>query len=73
MPTQAARMSTSNPVGRPGCQISEAWRLRFDLTERQMRLDSIGVERLLAQLSYCRSDEARRLILGTSQRTDSEV
>jgi hypothetical protein len=48
--------------GRPGCPIREAWTMRFNLpqvNDRRVMTDSI-----CRQLSFCRDDEARRLILG---------
>lgn len=57
----------SNPVGNPNFfidPIREAWMLRFCMTKRQaMELS----EAMMAQLSYCTSDEARRIILGISK------
>ena len=55
----------SNPVGRPPDEVAEAWKLRFGLTEWQ----HYGLtQSLMAQLSFCKSYEARRLILGVSQK-----
>ncbi len=51
-------------VGRKPCPIREAWMLRFGLTyARPTREMAVQV---LQQLSFCRSDEARRLLLGIS-------
>lgn len=58
------------PAHRPACPIREAWGTRFDLnpwTRRDHRIN----DAMLAQLSSCRSDEARRLILGISEQYGS--
>ena len=55
----------SNPVGHPPDLVSEAWTLRFGLTERQSKELT---QALMAQLSFCKSDEARRIILGVSEK-----
>jgi hypothetical protein len=47
------------------CHIRMAWRMRFNLSERQVR-SYLTVEGMW-QLSKCRSDEARRLLLGISR------
>lgn len=53
------------PVGRPADEIRLAWTLRFSLTPRQSRdLNCL----FMKQLSQCRSDEARRLLLGVGER-----
>jgi hypothetical protein len=58
----------NNPVGRPLDVVAAAWALRFGLNERaQYRL----LDSEMAQLSSCRSDEARRLILGISEQYGS--
>jgi hypothetical protein len=46
----------------------QAWCERFGITGKQARNLS---DSLMAQLSYCRSDECRRLILGVSERDNS--
>ena len=55
-----------NPAGRPMDPVREAYVLRFgvDLYQASRLLDNA----LLCQLSECKSDEARRLILGKSER-----
>lgn len=47
--------------GRPRNNIRKAWQLRYGLTDEQKRTIT---DYVCAQLSYCKSDEARRLILG---------
>ena len=54
-----------NPNGRPPCPIVQAWRLRFGLTKSETPYNL--TDRVCWQLSRCRSDEARRLILGVSE------
>lgn len=56
------------PNGYPD-PIREAWVLRFGLSRRPDSSDADhGMpDTLCAQLSYCKSDEARRLILGVSK------
>ena len=46
--------------------VREAWMLRFGLTYEHARRELS--DSLIAQLSYCRSDECRRLILGISKK-----
>lgn len=54
--------------GRPCEPVKEAWALRFGLcTFRQWRLLT---PLLCWQLCQCRSDEARRLILGVGLKDD---
>jgi hypothetical protein len=55
----------SHPGGRPADPVREAWALRFGLTEKQ-RFKFLTSE-VCWQLSMCRSDEARRLLLGVSR------
>jgi hypothetical protein len=52
-------------TGRPSCNIALAWKMRFGLSDKQrsMCLGPSGCW----QLCRCRSDEARRLILGISR------
>ncbi len=52
----------SNPVGHPACPIVEAWALRYKLTVIQRK--RLLTNRLCWQLCQCRSEEARRIILG---------
>ena len=53
----------SNPVGRPLDQWRQAWKMRFGLGDAQAKALT---EQLMRQLSFCKSDEARRIILGKS-------
>lgn len=56
--------SVSRAAGRPPDAIRHAWATRFALPPRQEhRLDP----RAMAQLSRCKSDEARRLLLGVRE------
>ena len=52
--------------GHKRCPIREAYMMRFGIpyTTKHVRLLSASV---LEQLSFCRSDKARRLILGISR------
>lgn len=54
----------SNPVGRPPDPVREAWMMRFKMPENRSHEFT---DALMAQLSHCRSDSARRLILGVSE------
>jgi hypothetical protein len=56
-------MDIQREPGRPGCEVRQAWCLRFGLSGKRGRLSL----RFLEQLSLCRSDAARRLILGISR------
>jgi hypothetical protein len=56
----------SNPVGRPPDLVREAWAMRFGITYRVHNAGDL-TDALLKQLSFCRSDEARRIILGVSE------
>ena len=56
----------SKPVGRPADLVREAWAMRFNITTERMKRDLSWS--LLAQLSFCKSDEARRIILGVSEK-----
>ena len=47
-------------MARPHCPIKEAYAERFNLSEKSRRNLS---SRLIKQLSLCKSDEARNLIL----------
>jgi hypothetical protein len=50
-----------NPVGRPPDIERDAWMLRFGMSEGKAKeLSDI----FMRQLSLCKSDEARRIILG---------
>lgn len=56
---------TGNPNGRPECPVRAAWTLRYGLgPKRRQEL----TQSFMAQLSFCKSDEARRLILGISEK-----
>ena len=52
--------------GRKADPIREAWHLRFGIVESFRRSDRLTLA-LMLQLSQCRNDEARRLILGISR------
>ena len=52
------------PTGYPD-PIREAWILRFDLAKWHINPYKLS-DALLFQLSQCKNDEARRLILGMS-------
>lgn len=54
-----------NLGGRPVDPIREAWKLRYGFSRRQAKR---LVTSLLIQLSMCRSEEARRLILGVKEK-----
>ena len=54
------------PAHRPACPVREAYEMRFRLT-RWARQDHRLTDEMLVQLSRCKSDEARRLILGVSK------
>lgn len=56
------RPMSRNPVGRPPDLVREAWCLRYGLKWR--RTDHQMPDSLMRQLSFCKSDAARRLILG---------
>jgi hypothetical protein len=49
--------------------LVEAWEMRFSLTCRHLKLYPPSI---CSQLSYCRNDEARRLILGISEQMKTE-
>ena len=51
----------SNPVGRPLDLVRKAWAMRFGMSVHN---SADLTDSLMAQLSFCKSDEARRLILG---------
>ena len=60
----------SNPAGRPISSDNYeryAWLMRFGIKVTHRRLWGM-TDKLMAQLSYCRSDEARRLILGIGEK-----
>lgn len=50
--------------GRPCKEVRKAWQLRYGWTDKQA---SIITDEFCSQLSFCRSDEARRLIMGVSK------
>lgn len=50
--------------GRKAEPVRDAWAIRFNLTRKQ-RACLLNV-RMCQQLSMCKSDEARRLLLGCS-------
>lgn len=52
---------------RAGNIIREAWMLRFGLPVANKKIRSWLSDEVLWQLCRCRSDEARRLILGVSR------
>lgn len=51
-------------VGRKPDIVREAWEMRFGLPPRSLFHEYLPIEWVLNQLSCCKSDEARRLILG---------
>jgi hypothetical protein len=54
--------------GRPSCLIRQAWAEYLDLHGIDDRnISRFLPDELCAQLSYCKDDEARRLIVGTSK------
>ena len=54
-------------VGRPILPFREAYKKRFGLTDRAAKkLD----DKFIFQLSCCKTDEARRLILNVSEMAD---
>ena len=53
----------SSPAGRRADLMRLAWAMRFGITHRVHNSDDLR-DALLRQLSFCKSDEARRLILG---------
>jgi hypothetical protein len=53
------------PVGRPPDQIAEAWAMRY---KKQLRRHTrLFTTDLCRQLSFCKTEEARRIILGISK------
>lgn len=48
-------------MGRTGCLVRAAWAERYGLTTVARKRDL--TDRLMCQLSLCKSDEARRLLL----------
>ena len=54
------------PGGYPD-PIHEAYMLRFGLSKKYLRSEQLSDEQC-KQLSHCRSDEARRLLLGVSEK-----
>jgi hypothetical protein len=65
-------MMANGLAGRPECYIRAAWVERFNLQEYR-RNDAKLPSRVLCQLSQCRSDEARRIILGVSEMYDEPI
>jgi hypothetical protein len=63
LPEKGAAMS--NPVGRPPDLVRDAWMQRFGLTEREAKELSDPV---MFQLAHCATDEARRIILGKTEK-----
>jgi hypothetical protein len=55
-------------VGRPVDMVCLAWSLRFNYSKHAPRRITA---RLCWQLCQCRSDEARRLILGSKEKDDA--
>ncbi len=51
--------------------LREAWRTRFGITASHER--DTFTEELLCQLSFCKDDSARRLILGVSEKSDEPI
>jgi len=58
-------------VGRKRDEVRDAWIERFDLktSTPRRRLPS----RLLSQLSECKDDETRRILLGISEQSDALI
>jgi hypothetical protein len=55
----------SNPYGRPRDLVRDAWAIRFGMSYDDVyRLLTVA---MMNQLSRCKSDECRRLILGISE------
>jgi hypothetical protein len=57
-------------VGRPSDAIRDAWALRFAIPTKQRDMMR---DPLLHQLSHCKSDEARRIILGVKPPAESRL
>jgi hypothetical protein len=65
-----SRKPTGSPPGRPGDERRRAWGLRFGLTKRQRENLTPS---LMEQLELCKSDAARRLIMGVSEQRSSGI
>lgn len=62
---KAARPKDYTPrEGRPQDLVRAAWTDRYRLSERRRRMLT---DAFMSQLSCCKSDEARRLLLGMSR------
>lgn len=57
-------------AGRRPDKEREAWTLRFNLEHWKRRTRKLPAS-LLEQLSFCQSDEARRLLLGIQERGET--
>lgn len=57
----------SNPVGHPTEPIRKAWAMRFGIDDRHHKCTDL-TDQMMNQLSRCKSDEARRIILGISEK-----
>ena len=55
-----------HPGGHPAEMVRYAWALRYGLTAKQWY--ALLTPQMCWQLGMCRSDEARRLLLGASRR-----
>lgn len=53
--------------GRKACEIRSAWSERFNLKLNGHQRNNHLPDKMMHQLSHCKSDEARRLILGISE------
>ena len=58
-------------MGRPSNLERDAWQLRFNISPCNPRRGF--TDDLLCQLSHCKSDEARRLILGVSRKSKEPI
>jgi len=63
---EGVRKKSALKVGRPPDPIAEAWAMRYhkQMTYSRTRLFTSG---LCRQLSFCKTEEARRIILGVSR------
>ena len=55
-------------IGRPSDAVMDAYAQRYKLSVKQKTL----LNRYIVQVSLCQSDEARRLLLGVSQKEEAE-
>ena len=62
----------NNPAGRPADLIREAWALRFGINSFS-RIDHKLTDALMCQLSHCKTDSCRRLILGISVKLHEDL